>query len=1181
MASNEYTDYSCSTATERLARDVETLLRSWYVDNDSDRHVSIAKQEARSFSIQSVPLIRSERLTWALSLPLKNRRTAVTIELDLSLWDAPSMKGKNDDLDIEELEHLPFSLRREPQVKEMPLYFFDSFSNLFGIGQHITLTPVTTSSIPEALMQYLSHSLIQRHDEKENFNLIIGSELSSWLQTALNCAVSNCYCCIPVFGIWGNYPSDPKFGTGTGSATVSDGKVEVFPPWMQVCREMEIPSSAIRHRKRRQKPHLNKKYIPSILAGSVVSNRMHSLESGVCSTFSCSVLQGKSRNASSDSGLTVWGKVLLRHCEDDTVVLWGARHAYTWLKPRRQSRSILFSAFASEATDDLHDAWRRNEILEVKSNGKNDIEMYQHACRRYALSLLESSAEASSSDPIWGPPDDPVSSIHATVAWNARADEDGVVGPLLGFPLKIRSSASLSRDDWIDMEESVETAILDPCRSDFFVAQTFYDTETMVASLAATQRCTLAALIRTATLPDEALLKHITDEDLIERWDYKAGNIVAENLASCANVSKSTYALVKAMDWGTAVEDMISLSDATAIIEQVMDRSRSLNFPSPPEHFFSETKQKNDKAVPLFLKSAPVSRLLSLLFVRMARLRSPCSVALVWSLFIDELRVRWDGLERLPNMNYVPGIDPPRDVLHKGHRLSSICVRADFAAFLNCLEPDPDDYHCLIGQKLQIFNICVESLTSTDIQSTQDNMHHNTESGKNRENTSSSDNKNCNDAEPGATKNKSSKETTQNNALKNAINFSSTDDLSGMEPQLNITENLVRKGARCPILGTSLIASGDEMYAPYLQRPFPLTDDVVAERWLMLSRQETGTSSFRSRLEIAFRYQKSKLFSDMSAFKAANPGAIFRDFISWYGNPGNPLEDYCTSSMSSSQSAPGEETAGSVAYNLDKASEAMYILTETRDFWSNTWNEASETPASEQQPVFDAASTVEMAIDYLESMHPSILLNQIMAVNLALVYFTLLSSAGEALNVPIVRLSLDRLQEKTMEALKLLSKDVTNSTCVTASKKDDLRSYEGSSSFISVSTISSCEIACIALGETEALLARATSLLHKFPGDVDLVETIIRRADGEEVAISSTKARENLLSCIQQQQTGSSSTSGKTAKTAKPVLREYMLRNLDDSQPCQLSVRCGDDTSLKEDGGEGGVLVALTKSFAE
>merc|ERR1712032_737055 len=107
----------------------------------------------------------------------------------------------------------------------------------------------------------------------------------------------------------------------------------------------------------------------------------------------------------------------------------------------------------------------------------------------------------------------------------------------------------------------------------------------------------------------------------------------------------------------------------------------------------------------------------------------------------------------------------------------------------------------------------------------------------------------------------------------------------------------------------------------------------------------------------------------------------------------------------------------------------MFILTETRDFWSNTWNQASEIPATEQNPVFDAASTVEMAIDYLESMHPSILLNQIMAVNLALVYFTLLSSAGEALNVPIVKSSLDRLQDKTLEALKLLSNDVTNSTC--------------------------------------------------------------------------------------------------------------------------------------------------------
>ena len=38
----EYTDYSCSTAIERLARDVETCLRSWHVDRGSDRHVSLS-----------------------------------------------------------------------------------------------------------------------------------------------------------------------------------------------------------------------------------------------------------------------------------------------------------------------------------------------------------------------------------------------------------------------------------------------------------------------------------------------------------------------------------------------------------------------------------------------------------------------------------------------------------------------------------------------------------------------------------------------------------------------------------------------------------------------------------------------------------------------------------------------------------------------------------------------------------------------------------------------------------------------------------------------------------------------------------------------------------------------------------------------------------------------------------
>lgn len=92
-----------------------------------------------------------------------------------------------------------------------------------------------------------------------------------------------------------------------------------------------------------------------------------------------------------------------------------------------------------------------------------------------------------------------------------------------------------------------------------------------------------------------------------------------------------------------------------------------------------------------------------------------------------------------------------------------------------------------------------------------------------------------------------------------------------------------RKGVRCPVMGSALINTADQVYAPYLQRPMPLTDDVIAQRRLMMSRQKSAkaSSTIKHRIEVAQRLQHPKLLSDMQAFKAANPGAVFEDFVGW------------------------------------------------------------------------------------------------------------------------------------------------------------------------------------------------------------------------------------------------------------------------------------------------------------
>jgi Rab3 GTPase-activating protein catalytic subunit len=379
-----------------------------------------------------------------------------------------------------------------------------------------------------------------------------------------------------------------------------------------------------------------------------------------------------------------------------------------------------------------------------------------------------------------------------------------------------------------------------------------------------------------------------------------------------------------------------------------------------------------------------------------------------------------------------------------------------------------------------------------------------------------------------------------------------------------------RRGARCPVHGVSLVASGDQLYAPYLQRPPPATDDVIWTRRQMLSRHRScDVVKIQDRLEIAHRLQRPKLLSDMRAFQAANPGSVFQDFINWYGNPDNPLEDPGEESETDS---PPPNGSSKMSVKLDQASEAIQILTATRDFFSNTWDEATPCAAVDQEPLFDAFSTVEMVLDSFETMHPANLVNQIMAVNLSAAYFTLASSAGDALHVGMVTGALKELREKTEHALRLLARDATFGAFPDVDfrdKPDRLPRHA------SLEAIRACDAACNLLSTAEASVARATSILHKFPRQHDLAQNMLRRADGEPLALEHAQARSGILHVIHEQQA--------VADDALPVpsLREYILRNTDESSPCQLCVRFGDEGAFEGIGAEGGVMVALTKGYRD
>ena len=147
----EYTDYSCSTAIEGLSRDVETVLRTWHVDRGSDRHVSVGKRKSsQDPEDPSASLIRSNTIIWQFSVTTAEGRSSVTIDLELALWDAPGDAIVLSEMDDDDQDStLVRSLRRLPlNVMASHDYLFDNFSTLFGVGQHISLTPIQPEPMP-------------------------------------------------------------------------------------------------------------------------------------------------------------------------------------------------------------------------------------------------------------------------------------------------------------------------------------------------------------------------------------------------------------------------------------------------------------------------------------------------------------------------------------------------------------------------------------------------------------------------------------------------------------------------------------------------------------------------------------------------------------------------------------------------------------------------------------------------------------------------------------------------------------------------------------------------------------------------------------------------------------------------------------------------------------------------
>ncbi|KAF6214710.1 hypothetical protein GE061_009453, partial [Apolygus lucorum] len=154
-----------------------------------------------------------------------------------------------------------------------------------------------------------------------------------------------------------------------------------------------------------------------------------------------------------------------------------------------------------------------------------------------------------------------------------------------------------------------------------------------------------------------------------------------------------------------------------------------------------------------------------------------------------------------------------------------------------------------------------------------------------------------------------------------------------------------------------LIKTGQPLWIPITQGATPKTEDQLEEdaQALIQLGSDAEASQLRAKL------MSASLLSDMEAFKAANPGAVIEDFIRWY-SPRDWIES---------------EEEDEWGQKKGELSARMQLPGNT---WLEVWATARGIPAKRQKRLFDDTSEGEKALRLIESRSPGSAATMLLAV---------------------------------------------------------------------------------------------------------------------------------------------------------------------------------------------------------
>ncbi|KAI3993514.1 hypothetical protein MKX01_002527 [Papaver californicum] len=438
------------------------------------------------------------------------------------------------------------------------------------------------------------------------------------------------------------------------------------------------------------------------------------------------------------------------------------------------------------------------------------------------------------------------------------------------------------------------------------------------------------------------------------------------------------------------MEDFVSVekhaSDTSAAVPPptVLDRVlKDLFHQGAQMSDYSKSEHKNSRTI----KGAPLESLfaqfcLHSLWFGTCNIRA---VAMLWVEFVREVRWCWEELQPLPKMLKYGSID-----------LST----------------------CLIHQKLQMLAVCIEKQRQSEDSEPifQDSVEGEDDIGGNEEN-----------CQPGGSLTQFGM-----SAGKSDVKRDSQSGLKGLD-----SSDQIRRGSAGVAGSMMLINSYQRMHAPYTQDPPLMTEDMHEER--LRTVEALGNAiNFSAQLE------RDILSSDMSAFKAANPDAVFEDFIRWH-SPG----DWESSETDKSVGSGGNDEWPPMGKLSNRMSEKGYS-------WWQLWNDAHVLAASEQKSLLDPNREGEKILHYLETLRPDQLLEQMVC--------TAFRAAADTLN----QTSFGDLKQMTAKIGQLY---LTITSSLKPLRGNQLPNKE--------ETISDLRRLCVVFENVEKLLLLAASLHRK------------------------------------------------------------------------------------------------------